>query len=108
MKRIQLARVASDQFTAHCRIAQSFGAIKTIERIISTLQGMLPANHRIANDLSRLSEPLKGLDTSWQIGEKAVSEKLEKLPDTCFRVSKWWFPLQAASIRKLPRDDRRV
>ena len=55
----QLARVASDQFTEHCRIAQSLGAIKTTERVISTL-GMLPAEHRIANDLSRLPEPLEG------------------------------------------------
>ncbi|MEK9606171.1 MAG: ATP-dependent DNA helicase DinG, partial [Gammaproteobacteria bacterium] len=56
----QLARVASDQFTAHGRIAQSLGAIKTIERVISALQGILPSDHRLANDLARLPEPLEG------------------------------------------------
>ena len=38
----QLARVASDQFTVQCRIAQSLGSIKTIERVTNTLKGYCP------------------------------------------------------------------
>ena len=80
----QLARVASDQFTAHCRIAQSLGAIKTIERIVSTLQGILPADHRITNDLSRLPESLEGFGHILANWGKNCLEKLENLPDNVF------------------------
>jgi ATP-dependent DNA helicase DinG len=80
----QLARVASDQFTAHCRIAQSLGAIKTIERVISVLQGILPADHRIANDLKRLPEPLEGFGHILANWGKSCLEKLKELPDSAF------------------------
>ena len=80
----QLARVASDQFTAHCRIAQSLGAIKTIERVISSLQGILPADHRIANDLARLPEPLEGFGHILANWGKSCLERLKSFDDTAF------------------------
>jgi ATP-dependent DNA helicase DinG len=80
----QLARVASDQFTAHCRIAQSLGAIKTIERVISTLQGILPSDHRLANDLTRLPEPLEGFGHILANWGKSCLESLKDLPDNAF------------------------
>ena len=102
----QLARVASDQFTAHCRIAQSLGAIKTIERF-STLQGMLPADHRIANDLSRLPEPLEGFGHILANWGKSCLEKLENLP-TLFSRFKMVVPAIGCNYQKASRDDRRV
>ena len=80
----QLSRVASDQFTAHCRIAQSLGAIKTIERVVSALQGILPMDHRLSNDLVRLSEPLEGLGHILANWGKSCLIKLTELPDTAF------------------------
>ena len=80
----QLARVASDQFTAHCRIAQSLGAIKTIERVISTLQGILPSDHRLTNDLTRLPEPLEGFGHILANWGKSCLESLKNMPDNAF------------------------
>lgn len=80
----QLPRVASDQFTAHCRIAQSLGAIKTIQRVVSALQGILLTDHRLSNDLVRLSEPLEGLGHILAKWGKDCLIKLTDLPDTAF------------------------
>ena len=80
----QLARVASDQFTVQCRIAQSLGSIKTIERVTNTLKGLLPPDHRLSNDLERLGEPLEGFGHILANWGKACLERLVGLPDTVF------------------------
>ncbi|MDA8548989.1 ATP-dependent DNA helicase DinG [Litoricolaceae bacterium] len=80
----QLARVASDQFTAHCRIAQSLGAIKTIDRVINTLKGLLPTEHRLSNDLERLNQPLEGFGHLLANWGKASLERLKAYPDTAY------------------------
>ena len=80
----QLARIASDQFTAQCRIAQSLGSIKTIERVATTLKGLLPSDHRLLNDLERLGEPLEGFGHILADWGKACLERLVELPDSKF------------------------
>ena len=66
------------------RSAQSLGAIKTIERVISVLQGILPADHRIANDLKRLPETLEGFGHILANWGKSCLEKLKELPESAF------------------------
>ena len=80
----QLARVASDQFTTQCRIAQSLGSIKTIERVTTSLRGLLPPDHRLSNDLRRLGEPLEGFGHILANWGKACLERLIGLPDSVF------------------------
>ena len=80
----QLARVASDQFTVQCRIAQSLGSIKTIERVTTTLKGLLPPDHRLLNDLERLGEPLGGFGHILADWGNTCLERLAELPDSGF------------------------
>ena len=80
----QLARVASEQFTAQCRIAQSLGSIKTIERVTTTLKGLLPSDHSLSNDLERLGEPLEGFGQILANWGKSCLERLVELPESVF------------------------
>ena len=57
----QLAGTASDQFTDQIRIAQCLGAIKSLERIVTTLRTHMPSSHRLNNDLDALPAELDRL-----------------------------------------------
>lgn len=54
----QLARVSGEQFTDQMRIAQALGAIKSVDRVITTLTKVLPTDHRLQRDLSELPDAL--------------------------------------------------
>lgn len=54
----QLARAASDQFTLQTRIAQSLGALKTIERMTHAMMSTLPSSHKIRQDLESIGPNL--------------------------------------------------
>ena len=100
----QLARVASDQFTVQCRIAQSLGSIKTIERVTNTLKGLLPPDHRLSNDLERLGEPLEDFGHILANWGKACLERLVGLPDTVFTFQQGGSRFRLSLSDKLPAN----
>lgn len=80
----QLARVAADQFTSHIRIAQSLGAIKSLERVLGTLTSALPESHRLQADLRKLPESLTALGHQLANWGKLTLAKLAALDDRDF------------------------
>ena len=64
--------------------SSSLGSIKTIERVTTTLKGLLPPDHRLLNDLERLGEPLEGFGHILADWGNACLERLAKLPDSGF------------------------
>ena len=80
----QLARVAADQFTSQIRIAQSLGAIKSLDRVLGTLAGVLPQSHRLRSDLARLPESLNGLGHQLADWGKLTLAKMRDLDERDF------------------------
>lgn len=95
----QLARVAAEQFTSHVRIAQSLGAIKTLDRVLTTLSGTLPENHRLRSDLAQLPAKLTELGHQLaQWGQETLAV-LAELDDRDFTFQ------QGGSRYRLKLDD---
>lgn len=95
----QLARVAADQFTNHIRIAQSLGAIKSLERVLGTLASALPSAHRLNADLGKLPASLTALGHQLAQWGKLTLAKLGALDDRDFTYQ------QGGSRFRLGLDD---
>jgi|TARA_B110000305_G_scaffold114061_1_gene128300 ATP-dependent DNA helicase DinG len=80
----QLSRVAANQFTDHVRIAQSLGAIKTIERVLTTVRSVLPESHRIRNEVERVPGSLDLLARQLADWGRQTLEQMQGYPESEF------------------------
>lgn len=80
----QLARVAAEQFTDHIRIAQALGAIKSLDRVASTLAKLLPTEHRLQRDLTELPTSLLQLGHVLADWGEALRTVLLEEPESAF------------------------
>lgn len=80
----QLARVSAEQFTDHVRIAQALGAIKSLDRVVTTLAKVLPAEHRLQRDLTELPVGLLQLGHVLAEWGEGVRDALLAQPESAF------------------------
>lgn len=104
----QLARVSGEQFTDQMRIAQALGAIKSLDRVITTLTKVLPTDHRLQRDLSELPDALLQLGHVLVEWGGTLRDALLAEPDSAFSYQQGgtWYRLMLDRSLPAPGTDR--